>query len=79
MALAYHWLRADGSPVEWDGLRTLLPRDVAPGETVEVVFEIATPRAAGSYLLEFDAVREQIAWFSARGAATARRAVEIAP
>ena len=79
VALAYHWLRPDGTRVQWDGLRTLLKDDLAPGEAADVEFEIETPRAPGSYLLEFDAVREQIAWFSDRGAATVRRTVEIAP
>lgn len=79
VALAYHWLRPDGTRVEWDGLRSLLPHDVAPGETVDVTFEIEAPRAAGTYVLEFDAVREQVAWFSDRGAATVRRTVEVGP
>jgi hypothetical protein len=43
-----------------------LPGDVAPGESVEVELEIATPRKPGEYILELDALREQLAWFSGR-------------
>jgi hypothetical protein len=64
----------------WDGLRTMLPQDVPPGGEVEVPFEIEAPRQPGTWVLELDAVREQIAWFSdRRPGSTVRRTVEVAP
>ena len=62
--LAYHWLRPDGSTVEWNGQRTLLPADVAPGASVDVDFEVQAPERPGDYRLVLDAVHEQVAWFS---------------
>lgn len=80
VALAYHWLDPQGQPVIYEGLRTSLPRDVAPGESVEVELEVATPKRAGDYLLEFDALRERLAWFSSRNpASTYRLAVTVQP
>lgn len=80
VTLTYHWLRPDGSRYAWDGLRSMLPADLPPGGSADVVFEIEAPRQSGSYLLEFDAVREQVAWFSdRRPGSTVRRTVEVAP
>lgn len=67
VAVAYHWLDADsGKPVDYEGLRTALPGDLAPGAEVALELEVATPKRPGSYLLELDALRERIAWFSGR-------------
>jgi hypothetical protein len=78
--LAYHWLRPDGTRVEWNGLRTMLPADVAPGATVDVDLEIEAPERAGDYRLVLDAVHEQVAWFSDRNPATAlERDVRVLP
>ncbi len=80
VALSYHWRHEEGSVAIWEGARTLLPRDVLPGEAVEVLFEIATPREPGRYLLELDAVRERLSWFSERNpASTVRLPVEVVP
>ncbi len=78
VALAYHWLTPDGVLVEREGLRTSLGEDLAPGASASYELEIATPRAPGSYLLELDALRERIAWFSERTpGSTLRLPVEI--
>jgi len=80
IALAYHWRLEDGTEVVRDGLRTTLPRDVAPGKTADVMFEIETPREPGRYELVFDAVHERVAWFSdRRPESTLVRSIEIVP
>ena len=80
VTLTYHWLLPDGSRFAWDGLRSMLPADLPPGGTADVVFEIEAPRRPGTYLLEFDAVREQVAWFSdRRPGSTVRRTVAVVP
>jgi hypothetical protein len=80
VALAYHWLDSAGQPVVFEGLRTALPKDVAPGESVELELEIATPREPGDYILELDALRERVAWFSDRRPGSGRRlAVTVLP
>src|SRR5207237_914526 len=37
VAISYHWLPGEGgAPVVWDGKRTPIPRDIAPGESLTV-------------------------------------------
>ena len=80
VSLAYHWRAEDGSVVDWEGLRTPLPDDVPAGAEVEVTLEIAAPKLAGRYLLELDALRERMAWFSERRpGAGPRLTVEVLP
>jgi 2-polyprenyl-3-methyl-5-hydroxy-6-metoxy-1,4-benzoquinol methylase/glycosyltransferase involved in cell wall biosynthesis len=45
----------------------LLPRAVAPGETVRLKIEYAAPRRAGSYTLKLDLVDQHVCWFEQRG------------
>lgn len=58
-------LRANGRVVTDHMARTRLPRDVAPGEVLELVAETAVPEDVqpGDYRLEFDLVDEWIRWF----------------
>jgi hypothetical protein len=71
-ALSYHLEDASGKSVTYDGLRTPLPLDVAPGNTVEVQAQIMAPSAQGSYVIEWDGVQEAVTWFSWEGTPVAR-------
>lgn len=42
----------------------ILPRPVAPGETLEFTFEVPAPETSGDYRLRFDLVHEKVCWFS---------------
>jgi SAM-dependent methyltransferase len=66
--LSYHWLDRHGALVVDDGLRTPLPRSVAPGETCTMSCRIETPARKGSYVLAIDLVEEGVTWFSRAGA-----------
>jgi phosphoglycerol transferase MdoB-like AlkP superfamily enzyme len=61
--LSYHWLTRDGKVVENDGLRTVFPNPVAPGETVTVEARVGAPADAGRWLFEWEMVREQVRWY----------------
>lgn len=61
--LAYHWHTSAGATVVWDGARTPLGADVAPGATVTVNARVTTPNAGGAYTLTIDLVREGVGWF----------------
>lgn len=65
--LAYHWLDANGNVAVWDGQRTILPADVAPGSSVTLTAIVTAPPTRGTYTLRFDLVKEGVTWFSARG------------
>jgi hypothetical protein len=53
--------------VVFEGLRTRLPHDVAPGQSVRVAARVRAPARPGSYLLRWDLVHETVTWFSETG------------
>ena len=75
--LSYHWLDARRAPVEYDGLRTPLPRPVPPGESCAVTMRVRAPAKAGSYVLEIDLVEEGVSWFTRAGTRPLRRPVRV--
>lgn len=62
--LSYHLYRADGTLVTYDGARTLLDDPVAPGDQIEVSAFLFAPDTPGDYLVAWDMLQEQVAWFS---------------
>jgi uncharacterized coiled-coil protein SlyX len=60
--ISYHWLDKRGRVVVKDGVRTALPRDIAPGERVTMPFQIVAPALSGSYRLQPDLVHEGVRW-----------------
>jgi N-acetylmuramoyl-L-alanine amidase len=67
--LSYHIFDSRGRMVTaLDGLRSPLPRNVAPGEVVDLTVTIQAPTTPGTYTIAFDMVHEGVSWFSQRGA-----------
>ncbi len=62
--LGYHWFDMSSNAIVWDGVRTALRRDIAPGEEVTLVVDMRAPSAEGAYALAWDMVQEGKAWFS---------------
>ena len=75
--LAYHWLDGSGNAVVWDGVRTFLAADVAPGASATIHASVAAPLGAGTYTLVFDMVREGVSWFAGLGSAPFRTAATV--
>ncbi|HMN29890.1 MAG TPA: peptidoglycan recognition family protein, partial [Caldilineaceae bacterium] len=63
--LGYHYYRGRRrlNTVPARDLRTDLPADVPPGETVQIDARIALPEEPGNYTLELDLVQEGVGWF----------------
>lgn len=79
-ALSYHWLSADGKAViVFEGLRTPLPHEVQPGETVRLQAQLRAPSQSGTYRLAWDMVQEDTTWFSAKGSPASDILVQILP
>jgi glycosyltransferase involved in cell wall biosynthesis len=76
--LSYHWFDPLGRPVDFEGLRALLPTSLRPGEAVELELQVEPPPSAGAYLLALDMVEEGVAWFSLQGVAPLTVPVEVA-
>jgi hypothetical protein len=64
--LSHHWYGLDDQAV-WDGSRTALPGDVAPGDGVQLDAELRAPLREGRYLLLWDMVHEHTTWFREQG------------
>lgn len=63
--VSYHWLDDETNHVvRYDGLRTPLPRAVAPGDSVRMRIQVRAPEEAGRYRLGWDVVQEGRLWFS---------------
>ena len=65
--VCYHWLDSNGEMYWYDGLRSALPRDIAPGGSVKVSATIAAPQIAGSFILCLTLVQENGLWFDDYG------------
>ncbi|MCI4354682.1 MAG: class I SAM-dependent methyltransferase [Thermoplasmata archaeon] len=50
-----------------DFARGVLPRDVAPGERLEVPLDVVLPEAGAPYVLKLDMVDEHVCWFEDMG------------
>ena len=57
--------------IDRDHARADLPRDVAPGETVDVAIAFRAPAEPGDYELKCDLVAEGVTWFEPGGSAVA--------
>ncbi len=79
--LAYHWKSGacpGGATAVFDGRRTNLPANVAPGAAVNnLSAQVMAPSSSGTYCLVYDLVREGITWFSWQGAATLTRTITV--
>jgi len=76
---SFHWLDPLGNPIVWDGPRTPLPREVAPGEAVELTLAVTAPRPPGAYRLAFDLVEEHRFWFAEVGGTPLDLEISVAP
>jgi hypothetical protein len=77
ITLSYHWMDGAGSTAVWDGLRTKLASDVAPGATVTLQAALQFPSDTGSYTLRWDLVEEGVSWFSGKDVKTFDQPVTV--
>ncbi len=79
VSLGCHLADAAGRTIahdfHWEPL-TRPPREIAPGETVDLAFALPSLEA-GSYEIELDCVSDGIAWFQAVGSPTVRLRFEV--
>jgi hypothetical protein len=76
---SYHWLDDRGNAIVWDGVRTPLPRTVAPGDRSELGIDVRAPIPPGSYRLALDLVAEHRAWFGELGGEPLQAEIEVVP
>lgn len=77
---ASRWRNAEGQVVAENPSRSAVRSDIAVGEEVTSWLRVSTPAQPGTYTLEFDAVYENVGWFSAKnGDKTCRQTVTVVP
>jgi hypothetical protein len=68
VTLSYHWRDdATGRMAVFDGVRTHLPHDIAPGAAIRLPARIRAPAETGRYRLHLELVHEEITWFGQQG------------
>ncbi|HEY3366592.1 MAG TPA: S8 family serine peptidase [Symbiobacteriaceae bacterium] len=77
--LSYHWRDDKGNAVIFNGRRTVLPSDVAPGQTVTLSAVVEAPPSSGTFVLQWDMVQELITWFEWQGTAALFVSVLVPP
>jgi ubiquinone/menaquinone biosynthesis C-methylase UbiE/uncharacterized protein YcfL len=65
--LSYHWLDNDGHIVEFEGIRSHIPKPLYPNQSVSVIANIKTPKRQGKYILKLLPVLENIRWIEENG------------
>jgi SpoIID/LytB domain protein len=76
--LSYHWVDSGGTPVVWEGPRSALPFDVAPGGEVLLAATVRAPQLEGTYVLAWDMVEEGRGWFSGHAVPVRQNVVTVA-
>jgi hypothetical protein len=79
VSCSYHWLDGLGNPIVWDGIRTPLPRHVAPEERVTLRIAVRAPIPPASYRFALDLVAEHRAWFGELGPDGPEEELEVRP
>jgi hypothetical protein len=70
-------LDAASRMIDRDFARADLPRDVAPGESVQIAIACRAPAAPGEYELKCDLVAEGVTWFEPAGSGVAVRRLRV--
>lgn len=65
--VGYHWVHVDGEMHVFDTHRDFLPHAVWPGESVRMPVSLLAPEEPNEYILRWDLVIENVAWFSSHG------------
>lgn len=80
LRIGNHWRRRwTRRMAQLDDGRAQLPHDLAPGAETEVGLFVTAPQRPGRYLLDIDAVQEQVEWFAVRGSRTLKIPVHVHP
>ena len=78
VTLSYRWKDPKGQVVVADGLRTPLPQDLAPGESVRLKMNIAVPARPGRYVINVTLLQEGYEWFDQKGGAALSLPIDVA-
>lgn len=58
-------------------IRSGMPRDLRPGEEVEIPLAVTAPDKPGQYTLQLDMVQEMVTWFGEKGSVVPKFKVKV--
>ncbi len=64
VSVAYHWTTVNGEMIEFEGIRTPIPHDIAPGQALQLKAFLRAPDQPGQAILMWTLVQDEVAWFS---------------
>jgi hypothetical protein len=77
IAVGNHWLDKDGKhTTDLEG-HNGIPKDLKPGEEIDMTLLITAPKEPGEYTIELDMVQEAVAWFGDKGSPTTKAKVTV--
>jgi hypothetical protein len=77
IALGNRWLDKTGKRTSDTEGHNGIPRDLKPGDEVEIPLLITAPKEPGEYTIELDMVQEGVAWFADKGSPTTKAKVTV--
>jgi hypothetical protein len=76
-SLSYHWLDASDNIIVFEGMRTALPKDVSPGDSLTIPAAVRAPANPGKYSLVWDMVQEDVSWFSLKSSFYSKIPIQV--
>ncbi|MFW6132016.1 MAG: hypothetical protein ACOC5F_05425, partial [Candidatus Aminicenantaceae bacterium] len=77
--LSYHLLDEKGNTLRYDNRRYPLPSKLEPSQSLDIEVILSAPLKTGTYTLEFDLLREGLAWFEQYGSKTLKIPLKVNP
>jgi len=77
IAVGNRWLDKDGKRTSDTEGHNGIPRDLKPGDEVEVPLLITAPKEPGEYTIDLDMVQEGVTWFADKGSPATKAKVTV--
>jgi hypothetical protein len=75
--LGNHWLSSDGEMMQQNQTRVNLSQDLEPNNEEISLIKVSAPSIEGLYILEFDMVQENVAWFKDHNSESLQIKIEV--
>jgi len=77
IAAGNRWLDKDGKLSNESEGHSGIPRDLKPGEEIEMSLQITAPKTPGDWTLSLDMVQEGVTWFGDKGSPTTKVKIAV--
>jgi hypothetical protein len=77
IAAGNRWLDKDGKLSNETEGHSGIPRDLKPGEEIDMSLQITAPKTPGDWTLNLDMVQEGVSWFGDKGSPTTKIKVAV--